>query len=75
MKTNNVPAFSFLAVIAAFAVLPLSLPAATAALAVVGLCWIMSMDYAARPLPFSRDAGIVRFANSPAASFGIRQAA
>ena len=46
MKTSTVPALAFLAVLAAFVLFPLSLPAATAALSAVGLVWILSAEYA-----------------------------
>jgi hypothetical protein len=48
-KASIIPAIAFLA---ALALLPASIPAATAALSVIGLLWIASKDYAAeiRPL-------------------------
>ena len=75
MKTTTVPAIAFLAILAAFAVLPLSLPVATAALAVVGLAWIVSTDYATSPLPLRKDAGIVQVTVSSAVALEFRQAA
>jgi hypothetical protein len=75
MKITLVPALSFLAVLAAFAVLPVSLPGVIAVLAVVGLVWIMSLDYAVRPLLRPTEAGIVRFAAPMAASETFHQAA
>jgi hypothetical protein len=49
MKTSIIPALAFLA---ALALLPVSIPAATAALSIIGLLWIASRDYAVeiRPL-------------------------
>ena len=45
MKTNSLPLVAFLAVIAAFAVLPVSAVAASIALSITGMISVLSADY------------------------------
>jgi hypothetical protein len=75
MKNVLASSASFLAVLAAFALLPVSLPVATGALAIVGLVAVMSVDYAAAPLRVPSGNDLLPFPAASASSSDFRQAA
>jgi hypothetical protein len=75
MKTRILPIFAYLAIIAAFALLPVSAVAASVALSVTGMVSILAADYGRGMEPLRVPAPVVPFRPSRLASAEYRVAA
>ena len=75
MKTPILPIFAYLAVIAAFALLPVSAVAASVALSVTGMASILAADYGRAAVSLRAPAPVVPFQPSRVAPAEHRAAA
>jgi|CZKI01.1.fsa_nt_gi hypothetical protein len=75
MKTRILPIFAYLAVLAAFALLPVSAVAASVALSVTGMASILAADYGGGAGPLRAPAPVVPFQPSRLAPAECRAAA
>ena len=75
MKTNTLPLIAFLAVICAFALLPVSAVAASIAFSVTGVLSVVVADYGRNVQPLQSESRAVAFHAPDRASAGLREAA
>jgi len=75
MKTNSLPLIAFLAVIAAFALLPVSAVAASVAFSVTGMLSVVTADYGRDLEPTRVSTPVVAFEAARKPSVEFRDAA